>query len=59
MDLLRRLFIRKDTHKYAIELLKAAKKMPVDVAERLPHLRKLRSTYQKRILKNRANQLFN
>ena len=59
MDFLHKLFISKDTHKYAIELLKAAKKMPVDVAERLPHLRKLRSTYQKRILKNRANQLFN
>ena len=59
MDFLHRLFIRKDTHKYAIELLKAAKKMPVDVEERLPHLKKIRSNYQKRFLKNRTNQIFN
>tara|TARA_B100000214_G_scaffold347207_1_gene298357 strand:+ start:265 stop:444 length:180 start_codon:yes stop_codon:yes gene_type:complete len=59
MDFLHRLFIRKDTHKYAIELLKAAKKMPVDLAESLPHLKKIRSNYQKRLLKNRTNQLFN
>ena len=56
MDLLNRLLIRKDTHEYAIELLKAAKKMPVDVAERLPHLKKIRSNYQKRFLKNRTNK---
>ena len=59
MDFLHRLFIRKETHKYAIELLNAAKKMPVDVAERLPHLKKIRSKYQKRFLKNRTNQIFN
>ena len=59
MDFLHRLIIRKDTHKYAIELLKAAKKMPLDAAERLPHLKKIRSNYQKCILKNRTNQLFN
>ena len=59
MDFLHRLFTRKETHKYAIQLLKAAKKMPVDVAERLPHIKKIRSNYQKRFLKNRINQLFN
>ena len=59
MDFLHRLFIRKDTHKYAIELLKAAKKMPLDLAEKLLHLKKFRSNYQKRLLKNRTNQLFN
>ena len=59
MDFLHRALIRKETHKYAIELLKAAKKMPVDVAERLPHLKKIRSNYQKRFLKNSTNQLFN
>ena len=59
MDFLHRLIIRKDTHKYAIELLKAEKKMPVDVAERLPHQRKIKSYYQKRFLKNRTNQLLN
>ena len=40
MDFLHRLFIRKETHKYAIELLKEVKKMPVDVAESLPRLKK-------------------
>ena len=59
MDSLHRLFIRKATHKYEIELLKAAKKLPVDVAESLPHLKKIRSNYQTRFLKNRTNQLFN
>mgnify|MGYP003142086977 CR=1 FL=1 len=59
MDFFRKFFIRKETHNYAFELLKAAKKMPVDVAERLPHLQKIRSNYQKRFLKNRTNQLFN
>ena len=59
MDFLHKFFIRKDTHKYANELLKAAKKMPVDIAERLPHLKKIRSNYQKRFLKNRTNQIFN
>jgi len=59
MDFLRKLFIRKETHRYALELLKAAKKMPMDVAEKLPHITQIRTNYQKRFLKNRTNQLFN
>ena len=59
MDFLRKLFIRKKTHRYALELLKAAKRMPVDVAEKLPHIKQIRTNYQKRFLKNRTNQLFN
>ena len=59
MDFLRKLFIRKETHRYALELLKAAKKMPMDVAEKLPHIKQIRNNYQKRFLKNRTNQLFN
>ena len=59
MDFLRKLFIRKETHRYALELLKAAKKMPMDVAEKLPHIKQIRANYQKRFLKNRTNQLFN
>ena len=59
MDFLRKLFIRKETHRYALELLKAAKKMPMDVAEKLPHIKQIRTNYQKRFLKNRTNQLFN
>ena len=59
MDFLRKLFIRKETHRYALELLKAAKKMPMDVAEKLPHIKQIRTNYQKRFLKNRTNQIFN
>ena len=59
MDFIRKLFIRKETHNYAFELLKVAKKMPIDLAERMPHIKKIRSNYQKRLLKNRTNQLFN
>ena len=59
MDFLRKLFIRKETHRYALELLKAAKKMPKDVAEKLPHIKQIRTNYQKRFQKNRTNQLFN
>ncbi len=59
MDFLRKLFIRKETHRYALELLKAAKKMPMDLAEKLPHIKQIRTNYQKRSLKNRTNQLFN
>ncbi len=59
MDFFRKLFIRKETHKYALELIKAAKRMPMDVAEKLPHIKQIRTNYQKRFLKNRANQLIN
>tara|TARA_Y100001968_G_C19163926_1_gene622233 strand:+ start:612 stop:791 length:180 start_codon:yes stop_codon:yes gene_type:complete len=59
MDFFKKLFIRKETHKYAIELLKAAKNLPIDVAEKLPHIKQIRTNYQKRSLKNRTNQLFN
>ena len=59
MDFFKKLFIRKETHKYAIELLKAAKNLPIDVAEKLPHIKQIRTNYQKRFLKNRTNQLFN
>ena len=36
MEFLHRLFIPKETHQYAIKLLKAAEKMPVDVAKADP-----------------------
>ena len=59
MDFFRKFFIRKETHNYAFELHKAAKKMPMDIAEKLPHIKQIRTDYQKRYLKNRTNQLFN
>ena len=52
-------FYRKETNNYAFELSKAAKSMPVFTAEKLPHIKQIRTNYQKRILKNRTNQLFN
>ena len=59
MDFFRKFFIRKETHNYAFELYKAAKNMAMDMAEKLPHIKQIRTNYQKRFLKNRANQLFN
>ena len=41
MDFPQRFFFRNDTDKYAIELLKAAREMPVYVAERLAPKEKL------------------
>ena len=55
MDFIKQLFISKETHNYAFELLKAAKKMPMDVAEKLPHIKQIRNNYQKRFLKDRTN----
>ena len=57
MDFFRKFFIRKETHNYAFELSKAAKKMPMDMAEKLPYIKHIRIDYQKRFLKNRTNQL--
>ena len=59
MDFFRKFFNRKETHNYAFELHKAAKKMPMDIAEKLPHIKQIRTDYQKRFLKNRTNQLHN
>ena len=59
MDFIKRFFNRKETHNYAFALLKATKRMPIAIAEKLPHIKEIRNNYQKRILKNRTNQLFN
>ncbi len=59
MDFFRKFFFRKETHNYAFKLYEAAKKMPMDMAEKLPHIKRIRTDYQKRFLKNRTNQLFN
>jgi len=50
---------KKDTHRYAFGLVKAARKMAVDIAEKLPHLREIRSNYQAEALKIRVNKKFN
>ena len=49
----------KETHRYAFELVKAARNMAVDIAEKLPHLTEIRSNYQAEALKIRINKKFN
>ena len=50
---------KKDTHRYAFGLVKAAREMAVDIAEKLPHLQEIRSNYQAEALKVRINKKFN
>ncbi len=46
----------KETHRYAFELVKASRKMPIDLAENQPHIKKTRSCYQQEALKFRSNK---
>ena len=48
----------KETHRYAFELVKAARSMPVDRAEKQPHIQEIRTKYQKQALKLRTNKKF-
>ena len=48
----------KETHRYAFELVKAARSMPVDRAEKRPHIQEIRTQYQKQALKLRTNKKF-
>ena len=48
----------KETHRYAFELVKAARSMPVDRAEKQPHIQEIRTQYQKQALKLRTNKNF-
>ena len=50
---------KKGTHRYAFGLVKAAREMSVDIAEKLPHLKEIRSSYQSESLKRRVNKKFN
>ena len=47
---------KKDTHRYAFELVKAARSMPVDMAEELQHIKQLRFNYQLKALRKRINK---
>ncbi len=47
---------KKDTHRYAFELVKAARLMPVDSAEKLQHIKQLRLNYQLKALRQRINR---
>ena len=47
---------KKDTHRYAFELVRAARSMPVDIAEKLQHIKQLRFNYQQKALRKRINK---
>ena len=47
---------QKDTHRYAFELAKAVRSMPVDLAEELQHIKLLRFNYQINALRKRINK---
>ena len=44
----------KDTHRYAFELVKAARTMPVDMAEKLQHIKQMRFNYQLKALEKES-----
>ena len=46
----------KDTHIYAFELVKAARTMPIDLAEKLQHIKQLRFNCQVKALRKRINK---
>ena len=48
----------KETHRYAFELVKASRTMPVDHAEKQPHIQAIRTAYQQQALKLRTNKKF-
>ena len=46
----------KDTHRYAFEMVRAARSMPLDVAEKLQHIKELRFNVQLMELRKRINR---
>ena len=48
----------KETHRYAFELVKASREMPVHKAEELDHIKGLRSRHQVKALEKRINKKF-
>ena len=46
----------KDTHRYALELVKAARSMAFNLAEKLQHIKQLRFKYQLKALRKRINK---
>ena len=48
----------KETHKYAFELVKASRKMPIDRAEKQPHIQEIRTNYLQQSLSLRTNKKF-
>ena len=48
--------LKKDTHRYAFEMVKAARSMPADMAEKLQHIKDLRFNAQLKALRKRINR---
>ena len=48
----------KETYRYAFELVKASRTMPVDRAEKQPHIQEIRLNYQEQSLKLKTNKKF-
>ncbi len=48
----------KETHRYAFELVKASREMPVGRAEKQPHIEKIRMNYLQQTLRFRTNKKF-
>jgi hypothetical protein len=46
----------KDIHRYAFAMVKAARSMPVDIAEKLDHIKQLRFNVQLQVLRKRINR---
>ncbi|AIQ97418.1 hypothetical protein [Prochlorococcus sp. MIT 0801] len=46
----------KETHRYAFSLVKAVRTMPVDIAEKLDHIKQLRFNVQLKKLRKRINR---
>ena len=49
----------KETHRYAFELVKASRTMPVDRAEKQTHIQEIRTKYLQQSLRLRTNKKFN
>ena len=48
---------KKDTHKYAFAMVKAARSMPTDIAEKLDYIKELRFNVQLKVLRKRINTI--
>ena len=47
---------KKDTHRYAFAMVKAARSMPSDISEKLDYIKELRFNFQLKVLRKRINR---
>ena len=47
----------KDVHKYAFAMVKAARSMPADIAEKLDYIKELRFNVQLKVLRKRMRRV--